>query len=99
MGERMTSAENDALGAETQKRIRSAMRRGYDRHMKLPTLLEASITCGIAAIIEGASLLHAITTNQELAERLAFAYLRGAIRGLEHPIKEDGTEYTGGFDA
>jgi hypothetical protein len=97
--ERMTDAENDALGAQTQERVLAAMRKGYSKHMNRPTLLEASITCGVAAIIEGGRLLHAITTNQDVAERIAFAYLRGAIRGLDHPIKEDGTPYTGAFDA
>lgn len=96
---RMPDAEYDAFGAAVQKDVRRAMRRHYDKHMRKPTLLEASVASGVAAIIEGASLLHAISASQEVAERVAFAYLRGAIRGLEHPINDDGSPYTGAFDA
>lgn len=96
---RLTDAENDALGAETQKRVLAAMRKGYGKHMSRATLGEATMTCAIAAIIEGGRLLHAMASNHEVAERLALAYVRGAVRGLDRPVKEDGTTYTGAIDA
>ena len=51
---------------------------------------------GMRAVAELARI-GADPTKMHLAEEMLVAYLRGAIRGLDHPVHEDGRRWSGEF--
>lgn len=53
----------------------------------------------LTAIKEAGALSHALGCEPIYTERVFFAYLRGALRGADGPIHEDGRAFTGLHDA
>lgn len=99
----MTCAgEWDAIGAEAQELLRkvlSQMAISRAATSGAPTVA----TISVAAVIEAGRLDRVIfgESGVRMARRepLLIAYLRGAIRGLDEPVHEDGRPYTGRDDA
>lgn len=77
--------------------VRKALGPATMRQIKSGAGTEAHLAPAIGALVAIGDLLFHLSTHGDrwVMETLAVAYLRGAVRGEDAPVNEDGSAYTG----
>ncbi len=95
-----TEAEWDTFGNLGDAAVRSALAIGATA-LPRTAPADAPLALGFGAVKAIGEYLRAIANPSGIAvlEQNALAYLRGAIRGEEGPVRDNGQPFTGASDA
>ena len=99
-------ADHDELGSAEaweaaaragEQAVRRAIGNAAIRKMKQKAGPYADLGVAVGALVAVGGMIAVVTKggDQRVAEEMAMAYLRGALRGDDQPLNADGTLYTG----
>ena len=97
MADALSSEEWDALCQRAERTLRKAQAAAGLRVLKKGGSDYRMIGFAMAGIVASADLLRSMAEDGDMrvAEQMAVAYVRGILRGLDHPVHEDGSNYDG----
>ena len=96
----LTAEEWDAAAHRLEAAAKKFLVRQMERGLKAGENHQfLAVHVPLTAIKEAGALAHALGCDPTYAERVFIAYLRGALRGADSPVHEDGRPFTGVHDA
>lgn len=95
----LDAKEWDRLCQRAEKAVRKALVAEGLKVVRHGGGTHRDIGLAMGAVVASADLLRAMCSHpgsdMRVAEAMAVAYVRGVIRGLDHPVNADGTDYQG----